>query len=70
MKIKYIHFSEPEKEKVCDSVVLNKRDAFFRMSLFNEKFSTKPQEEYDKYLLRKMEKDKEKGYILSYEVVA
>lgn len=34
MKIKYVHCSEPEKEKVCDSVKLNERDTFFRRSFF------------------------------------
>lgn len=71
MKIKYVHFSEPEREKMCDSVELNRKDTFFRRSFFTgPEDSMKPQDEYDEYLLEKMEKDKEKGYILSYQVLA
>ena len=71
MKIKYVHFSEPEKEKVCNSVKLNERDTFFRRAFFTgPEDPLKPQEEYDKYLLEKMEKDKEKGVLLSYQVIS
>lgn len=70
MKIKYIHSSEPEREKICDSVALNKRDTYFRRSFFtNTDDPLKPQDEYDKYLLEKMERDKKKGVLLSYEVI-
>lgn len=71
MKIKYIHFTEPEKEKVCDSVALNERDTNFRRAFFSGPWDPmRPQEKYDKYLLEKMEKDKEMGYILSYQVMS
>ena len=70
MKIKYIHSSEPEREKMCDSVELNKRDTYFRRSFFtNPDDPLKPQDEYDKCLLEKMERDKEKGVLLSYQIV-
>lgn len=70
MKIKYVHFSDPETERTCDSVRLNEMDTFFRRSFFTgPEDPMKPQEEYDKYLLEKMEKDKERGYLLSYRVI-
>lgn len=59
MKIKYIHFSEPTTVKEYNTEVALKRNPFIRMS----------QEDFDKMELEHMARDKEKGYILSYEVV-
>lgn len=59
MRIKYVHFSEPNKEKIYDTV----------KSLKNNPFIKKTQEEFDQFELEKMRKDKERGHILSYEVL-
>lgn len=46
MRVQYVHFSEPEKEKVCDSVELNRRDTQFRRTFFTgPEDPMKPQEE-------------------------
>lgn len=68
MKIQYRHIMEPEKEKICDSEIQRFfRDDFSRMFHFETGGET--QEEYDTWLLDKFQKDKEKGLILSYEVI-
>lgn len=59
MKIKYIHFTEPDKIKIYDTKVALNKNPFYRMT----------QEEFDKLELSKMERDKQKGHILAYEVV-
>lgn len=59
MKIKYVHFSEPENEKIYDTEVALKRNPSIH----------KTQEEFDQFELRHMERDKSKGYILSYEII-
>ena len=59
MKIKYIHFSEPNKEKVYDT----------EKSLKNNPVISMNQEEWDKHELERMKKDKERGHILSYEII-
>ena len=58
-KVKYVHFSEPKKLKTYDTKVALKKNPFFRMT----------QEEFDKLELANMERDKQKKYILSYEVM-
>lgn len=57
MKIKYIHFSEPNKVKIYDTEVALKKSPY-----------KMPQEKFDKIELQHMERDKQKGYILSYEI--
>ena len=59
MLIKYIHVSEPEREKMHDTV----------KALKNNPFITKSQKEFDDFTLRKLAEDKQKGIIISYEVV-
>ena len=59
MKIKYIHFSEPNKTKIYDTKIALKKNPFYRMT----------QEEFDKLELSNMEENKQKGYVLSYEVI-
>ena len=59
MKIKYVHFSEPNKEKEYDTEVALKKNHFIKMS----------QDEFDKLELNNMERHKKQGLILSYEVV-
>lgn len=58
MIIKYIHYSEPKKVKIYDTVKTLLKNPFYKMT----------QEEFDALELRNMERDKTKGYILSYEV--
>ena len=58
MKIKYRHSSEPDKIKIYDTKVALKNNPFIRLS----------QETFDKMEIEHMERDKEKGYILSYEI--
>jgi hypothetical protein len=66
MKIKYVHSSDPNTEKVMDSREQQRADESFRR-IFCLKHYTP--EEYDRYLLEKLEKDKAKGRIIRYEIV-
>ena len=59
MKILYVHFSEPDKEKVHDTVKALKNNTFLRVT----------QKEFDDFTLKKMEEDRKRGYILKYEVI-
>ena len=59
MIIKYIHTSEPEKEKIHDTEKVLK----------NNPFITKSQKEFDDFTLQLFAKDKERGIIISYEVI-
>ena len=59
MKIKYTHIAEPNKVKTLDTV----------LTLKNNPFITATQAEHDKFELRKFKEDKEKGLIMSYEVI-
>lgn len=61
MKIKYIHCSEPETEKIYDTV-----------KVFNNPNNPrvfKTQEEFDSFELKHFAKDKDQGIIISYEIV-
>lgn len=71
MKIKYVHFSESDKEKIFDTEKAYKKRPLINIltGLFDEKVLKQTQEEYDKQELEHMEKDRKKGYILSYEVL-
>lgn len=59
MKVKYVHFSEPDKEKVHDTEIVLKKNRFIK----------KTQIDFDEFTLRKLKEDKAKGYILSYEIL-
>ena len=59
MKIKYVHFSEPNKTQIYDTKVALKKNSFIKMS----------QEEFDEFELSNMESDRQQGNILSYEIV-
>ena len=59
MLIKYIHASEPETEKIHDTELVLK----------NNPFITQSQKEFDDFTLRHLAEDKERGIIISYEVV-
>ena len=58
MKIKYIHFSEPEKVKEYDTEKAYKNNPFLRMS----------QDEFNKRELRSFERRKAEGIILKFDV--
>ena len=67
MIIKYVHSSNPEVEKSMNTVAHRAIDENFARSLFgNSKKRT--QEEYDKWLQEKLEKEKAEGKILRYKV--
>jgi len=59
MKIKYVHFSEPNEEKIYDTEDALRKNPFYKMT----------QEKFDELELKHMERDKEKGHILSYEIL-
>lgn len=62
MFIKYIHASEPETEKIYDTVkVYNNPNNGPRV--FNA------QKDFDAFELQHFAKDKEKGIVISYEIV-
>ena len=69
MKIRYVHCSEPSKQKIMDSEVLRSRDADFARSVFREDDRTS-QKDYDAKLLADLTQKKETGIILSCEVVS
>lgn len=59
MIIDYVHFSSPNVKKAYDTVIALKANTSIKMS----------QDDFDKMELEHMERDRKKGYILSYEVV-
>lgn len=70
MKIKYVWFSEPEKEKILDTLEARRKMPHFeRDENGNWQPSTMSQDEYDERTLAGMERDKISGRVLSYEVV-
>jgi hypothetical protein len=62
MNIKYIHISDPDVEKVYDTV-----KAYNNPNNGPRVFNT--QEEFDVFELKHFAADKESGIILSYEVM-
>ena len=58
MKVLYVHKSDPNKEKLYDSVKSLKNNPFIDMS----------QEEWEKKELESFREEKENGNILSYEI--
>ena len=62
MIIKYIHSSEPEKEKTYDT-----EKVYNNPSNGPRVFNT--QEEFDAFELKHFAEDKERGIIISYEVM-
>lgn len=66
MKIKYVHSSDPNTEKVMDSREQQRKDESIGRIFGNE---SKTPEEYDRYLLEKLEKEKTEGRIIRYEIV-
>ena len=58
MKIKYTWFDEPNKEKVYDT----------EKALKNNPFIKRTQSDFDKMELESMERKKQQGLVLSYEI--
>ncbi len=65
MKIKYIHISDPEAERVHDT----ERAMRNNMGMIRAFGGNPSQEVWDRFELEKFEQDKEKGLILRYEVL-
>ena len=64
MKIRYIHSSDPETEKILDTEKSLKGSGGILHTMgFNPS-----QEEWDEHELNRFEQDKEKGLILSYSI--
>lgn len=59
MLIKYIHASEPTKEKVFDTV----------KALKNNPFIQQTQKEFDEFELKHFEEDKQRGIIIDYQII-
>lgn len=66
MKIKYVHSSNPNTERVMDSREQQRKDENIGRIFGSE---CKTPEEYDRYLLEKLEKEKTEGRIIRYEIV-
>lgn len=64
MKIKYRHFSEPDRVKIIDTEI-----GYRNPSPFGPPCRDMTLEEYNKFQLEKMAKDIEKGRILEFEVI-
>lgn len=63
MKIKYTHIADPETEKIHDTAI-----AFAKLPpIFRSVNNT--QTKFDNHTLYLLERDKEKGIILSYEII-
>lgn len=70
MKIKYIHQSDPDKEKVMDSEVLRKADLDFARGLNGFREADIPdQEEYDRRLLKKLICEAADKKIIRFEIL-
>lgn len=68
MKIKYVHFSEPEKEKFFDTQKTYRSHVNFNLMFFPGTNPMTP-EEWDAFELSKLKKKLEQGHILSYQVI-
>lgn len=68
MKIKYVHWENPETEKEVNVEDLYKRYQSFHRSFFPEE-EMKTKEEWWKGELERLEKKVKKGIILSYRIV-
>ncbi len=66
MKIKYVHSNDPMTEKTMDSRKQQRVDELIGRIFGNER---KTPEEYDRYLLEKLEKEKAEGRIIRYEIM-
>lgn len=64
MRIKYVWHDEPNKEKEVDTI-----EQFYSIPFIFREISAKTQEEYDKFILKKFEKDAQSGLVLRYEIV-
>ena len=64
MRIKYVWHDEPNKEKEVDTI-----EQFYSIPFIFREISAKTQEEYDKFTLKKLEKDVQSGLVLRYEIV-
>lgn len=63
MKIKYTHISDPETEKIHDTAI-----AFAKLPpIFRSVNNT--QAKFDNHTLDLLKRDKERGVILSYEII-
>lgn len=68
MKIKYIHSSEPKKEKIFDTEQAFK-NLQFAITDPDTKLYKKSQAELDEIYKEKFKKDQEKGEIIKYEII-
>ena len=66
MKILYVHASDPQREKTCDTVKSLQNCRGLIELVFGDK---KTQEEWDKEELARFERDLCRGLVLSYAVV-
>jgi len=63
MKIKYTHIADPETEKIHDTVI-----AFSKLPDILRSVND-TQTKFDDFTLYLLKRDKEKGIILSYEII-
>lgn len=68
MKIRYVHSGNPNKERELDTRHQQVVDAAFIKNAMGT-IDDRTDEEYDKYILEKLERDKEAGRIIRYEVI-
>ena len=68
MKIKYIHFENPEKEKEVNVEDLYKRYQSFHRGFFPEE-EMKTKEEWVRGELERLEEKVKKGIVLSYRII-
>ena len=65
MKIRYVHTSEPEVEKIHDT----EKSLKGCIGLIHSLGSDRTQEEWDQHELKCFERDLKKGLVLSYSVI-
>lgn len=69
MLIKYIHSSEPTKEKIFDTVKAFNNMEWARNDSFTKLYK-KTQSDFDEIYKEKFAEDQQKGVILSYEIIS
>lgn len=69
MFIEYVHCSELKRKKLINSLSMKVRDDAFAHAVFSVQESHGSQEEYDAWLLQKLEYDKKRGVIFAYNVI-
>ncbi len=64
MRIKYVWHDEPNNEKEFDTI-----EQFYSIPFIFRKILDKTQEEYEEFILKRLEENVQSGLVLRYEIV-